>query len=234
MKTLVQVNRDYAYHCYQKEMKAMERDKGSIIKDTIYYAVLVIVVLGALIWSGGDDSAKRFGPFSYHTVLTESMNSVYPKGSLVTAWAVKPNETYNVGLENGDDIVFIMPNGRVVVHRIIEVVDENDDSGRRVFLTQGVDNERPDFFVTDEGNIIGRVTWHVPYVGAILALISENILYVSAGIAVLFLLFTLIGFIFFGKEKEAASKKKDESEPEENGEANPEAENAPQDTVMEV
>jgi hypothetical protein len=70
-------------------------------------------------------------------------------------------------------------------------MEDYENSGQRAFRTQGVDNPSPDPWITYEGNIVGRVTWHVPYLGAAMALVAENIFYVVGGIAALAVLFAL-------------------------------------------
>ena len=199
-KTLTQVNRDYGYHCYLEESKAKPNSKGAIIKSAIFYSVLIIAVIFAFVWSGDDNSGKRFGPFSYNTVLSDSMTSVYPRGSLVASWAVKPDEPLKAGLADGNDIVFSMKDGKTVVHRIIEIIDNYEDSGQRAFVTQGVNNSRPDDEMVFEGNVIGRVTWHIPYVGSILAFIADNLLWFAAGIVGLFALSSLLRIVFKKEE----------------------------------
>lgn len=195
-KSLIDFNREYDYNCYLEDTQTKVSAKNTIIKNSIFYSVLIIAVVFAFIYSGSKDSGKRFGPFAYNTVLTTSMQSVYPKGSLVTSWAVKPGEPLQSGLADGDDIVFTKDDGTVVVHRIIEIMDNYEDGGQRAFKTQGVDNPAPDNWITYEGNVIGRVTWHVPYVGDILAFIADHILWVIVIIAALFALSALLRIVF--------------------------------------
>jgi len=155
------------------------------------------MVVFAFIYSGNKEPGKKFGSFAYNTVLTESMNSVYPQGSLITSWAVKPDEPLMAGLREGTDIVFVKDEeGKVIVHRIIEIIEDYEDKGWRGFRTQGVDNPEPDPWVVDEPNIIGRVTWHLPYAGNILALIADNVLWVVLIIAVFTIILTLLKAAF--------------------------------------
>ena len=194
-------NREYMYRVWCDEAAAAEKPrKDSFIKNVIFYSILFIIVALAFFYSGNHNSGKKFGPFAYNTVLTESMKSIYPPGSLITSWSIKPGEPLKAGLENGTDIVFIKDEkGTVVVHRIIEIMADYEDSGQRAFRTQGVDNPDPDTWVTYEGNVIGRVTWHAPYVGDILAAIGSSFLWIIAAIAILVLLAALLKTAF-GKE----------------------------------
>ena len=160
--------------------------KGRIIKNALFYAALVLAILLAFFNYGNKNVGKHFGPFAYNTVLTDSMRSVYPKGSLITSWAVKPDEPLKAGLADGTDIVFTKQDGTVIVHRIVQIMDDYEGGGQRAFKTQGVDNPSPDTWITYEGNVIGRVTWHVPYAGEVLTLIAANIVWVVLFIVVLF------------------------------------------------
>ncbi len=203
---LVKFNREYEYNRILEEIRAQEAPtKSTLIKNAVFYAVLIVAVLVAFIYSGNNDNGKRFGPFAYSTVLTRSMDSVYPKGSLVMTWQLKPGEELKAGLDIGTDIMFTLDeSGTTYVHRIIEIIENYEESGQRGFKTQGVDNPSPDNWVAYEGNIVGRVTWHVPYMGDILAFIGENILWVCVFIAVLFAIATLLKIVF-SKEKETAT-----------------------------
>ena len=172
-------NREYMYRIWSGEIEtSKEPHKKSAVKNVIFYSVLLAAVALAFFYSGSKEPGKRFGPFTYNTVLTESMNSVSPKGSLITSWAIRPDEPLEAGLETGTDIVFLKEDGTVIVHRIIEIIEDYEDSGQRAFRTQGVDNPAPDSWITYEGNVLGRVTWHLPYAGDILLVIAENILWV--------------------------------------------------------
>ena len=173
----------------------MELLQGTKIKNVIFYSILLIMVILAFFYSGNKNPGKKFGPLAYNTVLTTSMNSVYPKGSLIASWTIKSGESLKAGLENGTDIVFLKDKkGTLVVHRIIEIMEDYEDSGQRAFRTQGVNNPAPDPWVTYEGNVVGRVIWHIPYAGNVLAQISKNIILVVVVIAAVSIIITLLKF----------------------------------------
>ena len=205
MRTINDFNHEYYYRLWNKEMEGAARpaSKGKIIRSVIFYGVLILMVLLAFFYSSDKTAGKRFGPFAYNTILTTSMQTVYPQGSLVTSWAIKPTETLKAGLDDGTDIVYARQDGTVVCHRIVEIMKDYEDSGQRAFKTQGVDNSAPDPWITYEGNVIGRVTWHVPYAGAVLQFIAQNIIWVIGLLVVFFALATLLKIIF-SKEPSAA------------------------------
>ncbi|MCL2512575.1 MAG: signal peptidase I [Oscillospiraceae bacterium] len=193
-------NREYMCGVWCGEMEAANKPaKGAAVKSAVFYIILLVMVGLAFFHSGDKNSGKRFGPFSYNTVLTSSMQSVYPQGSLITSWAVNPGEPLNAGLEKGTDIVFVKDNNTVVVHRIIEIMADYEDSGQRAFRTQGVDNPLPDSWVTYEGNVIGRVTWCLPYAGNILGAVADNILWV---IFIIILLALILAFFKIAFKKQ--------------------------------
>lgn len=182
-------NNEYLYQCWLDEVEAAGKPrKNAVIKDVLFYGMLICLVAFAMFANANDAAGKRFGPMAYHTVLTNSMRDVYPPGTLIVSWALDETEPIAVGLDNGTDIVFIRENGSLVVHRVIEVTENYEESGQRAFRTQGVNNPTPDTWTTYEGNVLGKVVFSVPYIGAVLAFISENILAVGG----LIILVTLI------------------------------------------
>jgi len=193
---LVAFNRDYEYQCYLEELEtARATPRGSIVRSAIIYGILILAVVLAFLSRDGN-AGQRFGPLACNTILTTSMKSVYPKGSLVASWAVKPGEPLQAGLDKGTDIVLVREDGVVIVHRIVEIMDNYEDSGQRGFRTQGVDNLTQDGWVTCEGNVIGRVTWHTPYLGGVLSYIAEHILWIAVGLAGVFALLILLKVLF--------------------------------------
>jgi signal peptidase len=195
VRTANDFNKEYLYGVWRAELEAANQPrKGQAVRNAVFYAALLGMVLFAFFYSGEENTGKSFGPFAYSRVLTGSMQSVYPKGSLITSWAVKPDEPLKAGLADGTDIVFTKEDGTTVVHRVIEIFDDYEDTGMRAFRTQGVDNPEPDAWITGEINVIGRVTWHVPYVGDALAFVAENIVWVAAILVVLFVIGTMLSF----------------------------------------
>jgi signal peptidase len=203
MRTVRDFNGEYAYGCWRREEAAVAPVRETLVRNAVFYALLLGVVIFAFVRSSGDGGAgKRFGPLAYNTVLTSSMASVYPVGSLVVSWTVKEGEAVSAGLEGGDDIVFTRGDGTVVVHRIIEVLEDYGDDGRRGFRTQGVNNTAADPDITDERNVVGRVVWSVPYAGAALAFIAGHI----AGVVAAVILFSAVFSLWKAATKKETSE----------------------------
>jgi len=106
-------------------------------------------------------------------VLSASMGGALPVGSLALA---VPQEEYFVG----DIVTFEIPgSGELLTHRI-ESVKETTGGGR-VYKTRGdANNVADDWELTDE-DILGKIIFHLPYLGYLLRL-PHLLLTVVAGL----------------------------------------------------
>ena len=161
-----------------------ERRLGKIISNVLFYGLLLCLVGGAFLLSQGD---KRpiFG-YSFMNVITGSMQSVYPVGSLVVI-----REVGRDAIRIGDDITFVRKDETAVTHRVIGITEDYEETGERGFETQGVDNDVPDFEIVREVNVVGVVKFHVPRVGQWLEWLRGNLVITlgfTAGILLLAIL----------------------------------------------
>lgn len=101
------------------------------------------------------------GNIELKIVKSGSMEPTIPTGSLVI---VKPMQSYGIGdvITFGADTKTQIP----TTHRIIGY--ESDAEGRSVFRTQGDANEDQDANPVQRGEIIGKVVFHMPFVGFVL------------------------------------------------------------------
>jgi signal peptidase I len=95
-----------------------------------------------------------------YSVLTSSMAPTYPPGTFLV---VKPTEFDQ--LQTGDVVTFQMESGRpdVITHRIIGFTA--DQTGDRLLLTQGDNNDIADANPVREIQVRGKLFYAVPYVG---------------------------------------------------------------------
>ena len=94
-------------------------------------------------------------------VLSASMGGALPVGSLALAI---PQPEYFVG----DIVTFKVPNsGELLTHRVVEV---EDVGGQQVFKTQGDANNVADDWGLVDDDIVGKVVFHLPYLGYLLRL----------------------------------------------------------------
>ena len=140
----------------QAVLEKRQKKKKSMVGDLLFYGVLAALIVGAVLLTGdGAQGPRTFAGFTAQTVLTSSMESVYPKGALVVSHRTDPN-----ALEIGDDITFMASETTTITHRIIGIVENYADTGQRAFQTQGVMNQAPDSQLVPAVNVVGKVVFH--------------------------------------------------------------------------
>lgn len=206
VKSLEEFNRDFEYRLWLREKEEDEREASprsktlSAISSTIFYFVIAAMVLTAFIYSQNGGEVKNLFGYSYFNILTTSMQSELPAGSFIWVKSVDA-----ATIEIGDDITFFKSEGVVVTHRVIDIIENYDDSGQLGFQTQGVDNLNPDEFITYEENIIGKVLWHIPVLGFVLEYIANHVVMILVLFGVLILIAFFLG-IFFSPDDDKKRK----------------------------
>lgn len=161
-----------------------KRSTLSIIGNVIFYIVLALVVAAAVI-SGSANSGgapRTVAGYAIFNVLTESMQAEIPKDSLVLTYHCPAEE-----LQIGDDITFLANKTTVVTHRIVDIIDDYEDTGERAFITQGIMNPEPDVFAPiPYVNVLGKVIFHNYVLGVILSFLKQYWLYLLLGAVILF------------------------------------------------
>ena len=163
-----------------KEVKEDNRQGlgKTIISDIIFFIGLILMVAVVAVLSRG---AGGLGGYHFYEVLTSSMESVYPKGSLVIVKTVDPRE-----LMVGDDITFFRNIGAPITHRIVEIKEEYEGITKRAFVTKGVDNVMADADPVLEDNVIGKVIISIPFMGVALSWMRSNVdIVISAFLALM-------------------------------------------------
>lgn len=97
------------------------------------------------------------------------------------------------------DIIAFESGASVVTHRIVSIDREN-----QLITTKGDANANPDFMPVAYTNVIGKVCFHVPFLGTIAAWLSETVGKLVAGIIL------IIGVLLANiKDSNAENKKED-------------------------
>ena len=119
----------------------------------VYIPIFVIIALFA---------AFVIGLFKYQpvAVMSGSMSPTFNRGDAVIVNKLTKQEKDE--LKKGDIIQFIS-GSKYVVHRIYKVT--NDEYGNKVFMTKGDHNNAPDTDVVSLDNVIGKVSFSVPFIG---------------------------------------------------------------------
>lgn len=121
----------------------------------------------------------RFLGYQVYNIMSGSMEPAIPAGSLIYVKDLEPED-----VAEGDVIVFEM-DGSVVAHRVVQNRFVEGE-----FVTKGDANAGEDLFNVRYGDLLGRVTAHVPRLGAF------SMLYSTTVGKVYVLLFALCGVLF--------------------------------------
>jgi len=141
-----------------------------LISDLIFYFAIAAVMFSVLASGPNGGEPRVFMGYSYFTVLTGSMQDEIPKGSFILVHSTDPQK-----LKVGDNITFMLNANTTVTHKIINIYENYENSGARGFQTKGVNNSSPDKDIVFEANVVGKVIFSVPMVGAIISSLKNNI-----------------------------------------------------------
>ncbi len=128
-----------------------------------------LVILGVLLITALMLVVPRLGGAEPYTILTGSMRTSYPPGTLVV---IKPVDAEQVQI--GDVITFQLESGQdtVVTHRVIGVRAGAD--GQPEFITKGDANPSADADAVRSVQLRGRLWYAVPYLGRVNVLLSGH------------------------------------------------------------
>ena len=146
---------------------------------------------------------KLFGLTPY-CVLSGSMQSVYPTGSVIYVSKVNPEI-----LKENDIITFKMTNGTVATHRIIELVHDKHKSDVIRFRTKGDENQIADGSLVDFSNVIGKPVFCIPLLGYFITFISSPLgKCIAVCTIIAFIIIKMMINIMFNEEKRKQQNEK--------------------------
>lgn len=128
----------------------------SVVLKTIG-TLLIIAVLAVLI----PLTVPNFMGYRSYDVISGSMEPTIPVGSMILVESVN-----GVDIQD-DDIIAFYSNGIVVTHRVT-----HNNTFEGILTTKGDANQSEDIQKTAYKDLIGRVAYHIPYLGAIGAYVS--------------------------------------------------------------
>lgn len=165
----------------------------SVIGNCIFYLFIIAVIAICAISITGSKEGKHpsiLGYSSYY-ILTGSMEPNINPGSLVIV-----KDGVDQDIKKGDVITFQgKENSNIIVtHRVHEVIN-----GGKEFITKGDANNTVDPSSIESSQVIGKVMFHIPYLGKVSQFIQNNLALVIIVIIAIF----GISYIF---EKKKAKK----------------------------
>ena len=190
IKSLEELNREFT---------AENRESKSRMVQTIPYTLFCLAILAVLSLAftySHSDTPKMFMGYSYFTVTSSSMQDEIPKGSLILTHKTEPDK-----LKVGDNITYMRDPNITVTHKIEAIFENHQNSGIMGFLTKGVNNTVPDNEIVREGDIIGKVIFTIPAIGAAMA-------YLVANIHIVYIIFGLCVILYFAIQKQKKGKEK--------------------------
>lgn len=185
-----------------KKPKKEKKKKTAIgiVGDVLFYVVILGVVFGAFfLRMGSGGQPTMIAGYSGMTVLTSSMEDVYPKGSLIITQRVDADE-----LQIGDDITYMISETSSITHRIIGITEDYLNTGERAFETQGTMNEKPDKDPVAAANVVGKVIFCSKPLGQAASFVTDNWPILLFSVVVLGVLFWFLKWNFSREEKEPA------------------------------
>ncbi len=154
--------------------------------STFLVTVAVIIAVALL-------AAKLFGLQGF-TVESNSMAPAYPVDSFIYVKETDPGE-----IKVGDVVTYVFnENGLLVTHRVVSV-----DSDHQTFVMKGDNNNVADPAPVMWGNVVGKVVFGVPRVGAVMRVLmtDENKPYVFTAIAIIGIASVILDLIEKKKSK---------------------------------
>ncbi len=168
---------------------------------TMTTVMLVLVIIVGILLVG----VRVIGLRPY-AVLSGSMEPIYHVGSLIYVKKVDP-----LTLKEEDPVTYRAESGKIVTHKIIEVVYDQNDPNVRYFRTQGEANNIPDGGARRMEDIIGKPVFTIPYMGYFAYFVQNppGTYFAIAFCLVLIIVMILPELWSDGKEKEAEDDTQD-------------------------
>ena len=144
------------------------------IGDVGFYLCIIVFLSSLFFLKGGNTSTVRsMAGFSGFTVLSNSMYPEIHKDSFVLTKKMDPLE-----LQEGDTITFLNDPSSTVTHKIVGIIENYQDTGKRDFETKGVANVEKDRLPVLEDNVVGKVIFHNYEIGRILIFLKHKLFYI--------------------------------------------------------
>ena len=134
-------------------------------------------------------------------VLSGSMEPKYPVGSIVYAKEINPEE-----LKIGDVVSYSIGGETLVTHRVFDILSEEQQ-----IITKGDANDTEDMNPVAYASIVGKVDFHVPYLGYISIYAKTPIGIIAiCGVLIAMILLIFLPEVLEDNHSDKTNKKMDE------------------------
>ena len=164
---------------------------ATLLSDILFYGVVGIVIIGALLFAANNDQNKAFFGYRFYTVKTNSMapQKESPSGGFYAGDLIVVKMEAYEKIKVGDVVTFAVGEDAFLTHRLIEKLSELNGEKGNYMVTQGDANNSPDPPV-DADRLLGKTVWVLPYVGTVFQFIRTYY------IVCLVFLCSFVGFIW--------------------------------------
>jgi len=146
--------------------------------------IQILLFLGVHLFMIGSDLhfyGKRL-KYTLIDIVSSDMQNIIPQGSLAITKRINAND-----LKVGDDITFFVDIWTLETQRIVKIVNNNNKYEPIYFQTKGLNKNKSEDSIVGEADIIGRVIFHIPKLGAIRCFMNEHKLDEHASLMLAFL-----------------------------------------------
>lgn len=148
--------------------------------------------------------ARLFGVRIY-TVLSGSMEPTYMTGSVIFVKKTDPMK-----LKEGDVITFLLADNKTATHRIVEVLEDEEDPQVRRFRTKGDANDSPDGSPVHCNNVVGTPFFTIEKIGYFIEGVKTPPgSFIAIGLAALLLLLLFVPEILGSEKKKPTDETAD-------------------------
>lgn len=161
---------------------------ASIVVSVVMWIIILVAALFAFttLATKDDGSVSNLAGFTPLTVQSESMEPTFGENDLIIIQQCDPST-----LKEGDIVTFhtIIDNQYALnTHRIVSISQVN---GLNSYTTKGDNNDLADQHVIADGDIVGKYAFKIPYLGAVMDVLSS-----TWGFLIIIVLPMLLFFIY--------------------------------------
>ena len=197
----------------EPEPPSTKKKVMSFVGNVVFYVVLIVVVAGVALFGMQEEGAPPRNLFGYSvmTVLTGSMYPELPIGTLVVMGPVEDHD-----IQVGDVITFIRNDRRTITHRVVEVRQDHQNTGRPGFQTKGDAVPTVDPEIVAAQNVIGEIIWSNYTLGQVIVWIQDHIIIVVMGVVMVAALVFVVKKFFLVPDDYDDEEEDDEDEDADN------------------
>ena len=159
--------------------------------------IVTSIVLFVAIFLAISFAGVRLLGLQVYIVLSGSMQSMYPVGSLLYVAPVNIED-----LDVDDDITYWLNDDTIVTHRIVEVLRDEANPAAVSYRVKGVENQTADAVPIPCTNVLGRAVFRIPLLGYVAYYIQRPPgIYIAIAVGGIFFLLSYVSELMQKEDK---------------------------------